>query len=160
VAVPHVWVAAEQDVEAVSELMAGFRDWLGYDAPADGGIRDVVRALASDPKTEFLLGAEARGADPVGVCQLRFRLSVWTGAEDCWLEDVYVRDGARGSGLGRALVEAALERARMRGCKRMELDASEDDERVQGFYRSLGFTTEPKPPGRNLFLGRRLDASD
>jgi hypothetical protein len=37
-----------------------------------------------------------------------------------------------------------------------ELDADEQDEGLVGFYRGLGFSTEPKPPGRNLFLAREL----
>jgi ribosomal protein S18 acetylase RimI-like enzyme len=150
----RVWVAGEEDVDAVVGLMTGFRDWMDYEEPGDETIRQVVETLVRDPDTDYLLAAA--GEEAAGVCQLRYRLSVWTGADDCWLEDLYVRDDARGGGLGRALVGAAVERARARGCKRIELDASENDERAQGFYRSLGFTTEPKPPGRNLFLGRRL----
>ena len=149
----RVWIAGEDDLEAVVDLMAAFRGWMGYEPGADA-IRPVVQQLLPDPNTDYLLGAADQ--DPAGICQLRYRLSVWTGADDCWLEDLYVRDEARGAGLGRALVDAAVERARARGCKRIELDASEDDERAQAFYRSVGFTTEPKPPGRNLFLGRQL----
>jgi GNAT superfamily N-acetyltransferase len=153
----RVWIAGEDDVEAVAELMVDFRDWMGYGKPADEVIRQVVAKLMRDPDTDYLLGA-ASDEQAEGVCQLRYRLSLWTGADDCWLEDLYVRETARGHGLGRALVDAAVERARARGCKRMELDAAEDDQRAQAFYRSVGFTTEPKPPGRNLFLGRRLDS--
>ena len=152
----RIWIAGEDDVDAVAELMAGFRDWMGYEEPAGEVIHRVVAQLVRDPNTDYLLAAA--GGEAAGVCQLRFRLSVWTGADDCWLEDLYVRDDARGGGLGRSLVDAAVERARERGCKRIELDAAEDDERAQAFYQSVGFTMEPKPPGRNLFLGRRLDS--
>jgi GNAT superfamily N-acetyltransferase len=103
---------------------------------------------------EFLLGAV--DGEPVGVCQLRFRWSVWKSAEDCWLEDLFVREEARRSGLGRALVEAALERARERGCKRIELDVNEDNGAARALYEACGFLTEPKPPGRTLFIGRPL----
>src|ERR687896_2160305 len=100
-------------------------------------------------------GARRRRA-AFGVCQLRYRLSVWTGADDCWLEDLYVDEGARGSGLGRALVNTAFERARQRGCRRMELDVNKQNAAAIAFYESLGFTTEPKPPGRTLFVSRKL----
>jgi GNAT superfamily N-acetyltransferase len=70
-----------------------------------------------------------------------------------------VRDDARRAGLGRALVEKAVERAQARGCRRIELDVNEENAAALRFYRSLGFTTEPKPPGRTLFLGRRLRVS-
>jgi GNAT superfamily N-acetyltransferase len=154
---PHVWVAERGHVDAVSSLLAGFRDHWGYTAPADADIRRTVGDLMEDGHTDFLLGAAAAGAESTGVCQLRYRLSVWTGADDCWLEDLFVGEDARGGGVGGALVEAALERARARGCRRIELDVNEENVRALDFYRRFDFTTEPKPPGRTLFMSRRLD---
>ena len=77
-------------------------------------------------------------------------------AEDCWLEDLFVREEARRFGLGRALVDAAVERARERGCKRIELDVNEDNTAARALYEACGFLTEPKPPGKTLFIGRPL----
>jgi ribosomal protein S18 acetylase RimI-like enzyme len=143
-------------VEAVSSLIAAFQSWWGKDEPALDQIRETVGELLSDPNTEFLLAAPDGDGPAAGVCQLRYRLSVWTGADDCWLEDLYVHDDARGTGLGRALVTAAAERAAARGCRRMELDVNEQNTAALAFYEQLGFTTEPKPPGRTLFLARKL----
>jgi ribosomal protein S18 acetylase RimI-like enzyme len=154
---PRVWVAGEDAVDAVAAQMAAFRDWWGYAEPRDEALRRSVAALVRDPATDFLLGAPEPGAAPAGVCQLRFRPSVWTGADDCWLEDLWVGDAARRSGLGRAILEAAFERARWRGCRRIELDVNERNTGALAFYQRMGFTTEPKPPGRTLFLARRLD---
>jgi ribosomal protein S18 acetylase RimI-like enzyme len=153
---PQVWLAQAEDADAVASLIAGFRDWWGNERPADADIRATVARLIPDPATDYLLAAPDGGREPAGVCQLRYRLSVWTGVDDCWLEDLYVTDGARRSGLGRALVDAALGRARERGCKRIELDVNEENLDAIAFYVSLGFTTEPKPPGRTLFVARKL----
>lgn len=106
--------------------------------------------ITEDGSGEYLLAGED------GVCQLRYRWSVWTGAPDCWLEDLYVRESARGRGVGRALLEAAVERARSRGCRRIELDVNEENQAALALYRAAGFTLEPKPPGRTLFVSRRL----
>ena len=153
---PRVWLAGEEDAESVAGLMAGFRDHMGRAEPADGEIRATVEALLRDQATEYLLAA-ADGQDaPAGVCQLRYRLAIWTGADDCWLEDLFVASDARRSGLGRALVSAAFDRARARGCKRVELDVDEDNASALALYRALGFSTESKPPGRNLLIGRKL----
>jgi ribosomal protein S18 acetylase RimI-like enzyme len=67
-----------------------------------------------------------------------------------------VREGARRAGLGRALVQAAVDRARDRGCRRIELDVNEDNAAALALYQSCGVTLEPKPPGRTLFIGRSL----
>jgi ribosomal protein S18 acetylase RimI-like enzyme len=153
---PRVWPAQAEDIENVAALIAAFRSWWGKDEPTLEKIRETTAVLVDDPNTEFLLAAPGDGARPAGVCQLRYRLSVWTGADDCWLEDLYVDDSARGTGLGRALVNAAFDRARQRGCRRMELDVNEQNTAAIAFYERLGFTTEPKPPGRTLFVSRKL----
>ena len=153
---PHVWIAGPEDAALVAGLMSDFRAWMGYDQLAGEGIRAAVERLIADPQTDYLLAAAQNGAPAAGICQLRYRLSVWTATDDCWLEDLFVREEERRTGLGRALVDAAVERARARGCKRIELDVDEQDERALGFYEAMGFTLEPKPPGRNLFIGRRL----
>ena len=153
---PRVWPANTQDIETVSTLIAAFRDWWGKDEPSLEGIRATTATLLDDPDTEFLLAAADGDQPAAGVCQLRYRLSVWTGADDCWLEDLYVDESARGTGLGRALVNAAFERARARGCRRIELDVNESNADAIAFYEALGFTIEPKPPGRTLFVARKL----
>jgi ribosomal protein S18 acetylase RimI-like enzyme len=152
----RVWLAGEQDAESVAALMAAFRDHMGRDEPAEERIRATVEVLLRDPAAEFLLAAPDGAEAPAGICQLRYRLAVWTGADDCWLEDLFVASEARRSGLGRALVTAAVERARRRGCRRMELDVDEDNTAALAFYRALGLSDESKPPGRNLLVGRKL----
>ena len=87
---------------------------------------------------------------------MRYRWSVWTSAPDCWFEDLWVREPARRAGFGKRLVEAVLERARDRGCRRVELDVNADNEAGLALYGSCGFVTEPKPPGRTLLIGRPL----
>ena len=152
----HVWLADEGDADDVAHLIAGFRDWWSKDVPSDELIRSTVGRLIEDDNTEYLLAAPAEGERAGGVCQLRFRLSVWSGRGDCWLEDLYVDESARRAGLGRALVEASFDRARARDCYRVELDVNEQNSDALAFYEALGFDLEPKPPGRTLFIARKL----
>ena len=152
---PHVWVAKQSDLLQVCRLLADFRDWWQRDEPSEASLRDTLAVLLRDPATEFLLAATGDDG-AAGVCQLRYRLSVWTGAQDCWLEDLYVRERSRRDGLGRALVTAAVERARARGCRRVELDVQENNEGALAFYAVLGFSLQPKGTARSLLLGMRL----
>jgi ribosomal protein S18 acetylase RimI-like enzyme len=146
-------LATEEDAADVARLMCGFRDWQGRTEPDDASIRATAERLLADPNAEFLVA----GDPPTGVCQLRYRLSIWTGVDDCCLEDLYVDDSARGSGYGRALVDAAIARARERGCARMELDANEANEPALALYRSVGFDSRSKrADGHDLFMRLRL----
>ena len=150
----RVWRAGPGEAATVARLIADFGEWWGSDPPPVEEITASVERIMAGEDGEFLLGAV--DGDAAGVCQIRFRWSVWKTAEDCWLEDLYVREDARRSGLGRALVEAALDRARERGCRRIELDVNEDNAAARALYEACGFHTEPKPPGRTLFIGRPL----
>jgi ribosomal protein S18 acetylase RimI-like enzyme len=54
-------------------------------------------------------------------------------------------------------VEASFDRARERGCARIELDANEANAAAVELYRSLGFESWSDPPGgNNLLMRRRL----
>ena len=142
-----VRVAGPDDIDVVARLLTEFREHEGRDWPPEEAIRAGVERLMPRGDTEYLLG----GDPPAGIVQLRYRWGVWWDAEDCNVEDVFVSAGARGSGLGRALVSAAIDRARERGCRRMELDTGADNAPAQGLYRSLGFFDS------GIFMRRRID---
>jgi ribosomal protein S18 acetylase RimI-like enzyme len=114
--------------------------------------RSVKRIMETE-NAEYLLAGEP-GSPGVGVAQLRFRWSLWTDSEDCWLEDLYIAETARGQGLGRRMVEAAFERARARGCGRIELDVDASNAPARALYEQLSF--RDKADGGSLFLQKRL----
>ena len=98
------------------------------------------------------------GGGPDGMAELRFRPSLMTGAPDAYLEELYVAPARRGQGLGRALLEAAIEIARQAGATHMDLGTSEDDTAARALYESAGFTNrEGRPDGPvMLFYEREL----
>jgi ribosomal protein S18 acetylase RimI-like enzyme len=145
-------LATPEDAADVARLMIGFRNWWQRDQPDDAAFEAGVRRLLADPDTDFLLAGDPATA----VCQLRYRHALWTDSDDCCLEDIFVEEEARGSGVGRALVEAAFERARERGCARMVLDVNEANAGALRLYESMGFETSDPPGGRSLFMRRRL----
>jgi len=151
-AVAHVWLANPAEADVVAALLSQFRDWMGRASPADDRIRSGVEHLIADPSTEYLLGAAETGAPATGVCQLRYRYGIWHSATDCWLEDLYVNDATRRSGLGRALVQAAAARARERDCARVELDVSESNPPALALYEALGFATGKDSGSRDLLM--------
>ena len=152
----RAWVAGFHEAEAVAALLVQFRDHQGRDWPSANAFLAGVERLMEDPNTEYLLAAPGDDAPPAGVCQLRFRYGLWLAGHDCWLEDLYVSDAARGKGIGAALVELALERARARDAKRVELDVSDANEPALALYRRFGFRTGKQPGTRDLFMGLKL----
>jgi ribosomal protein S18 acetylase RimI-like enzyme len=98
------------------------------------------------------------GAGPDGVAVLRFRRAIWTEALECYLAELYVVPHRRGQGLGRALLEAAIETARKEGAVYMDLNTSEDDVAARALYERLGFDNrEGRPDGPvNFYYERDL----
>jgi len=155
---PQVWVAEPDEAETVARLLVGFRDHLGSDWPSENAFLAGVEKLIEDRNTDFVIGAPDADTPPAGVVALRYRHSLWTASDDCLLEDVFVEESARGTGLGRALVAFSLERARERGCRRAELDVNEANPAALRLYESLGFGKKSTPwEGRDLFINIRLD---
>ncbi len=57
-----------------------------------------------------------------------------------WIEDVVVDEGARGSGVGRSLNEAAIERALAAGAVSVDLTSRPSREDANRLYQRLGFS--------------------
>lgn len=153
----RVWLARPDEAGEVARLMIAFRDWWKRDWPPDDVFARGIERLLADENTEFLLASVEDGAPASGVCQLRFRYGVWLDAIDCLLEDLYVEEAARRHGLGEALVNAAMDRARERGCGRIELDANEANAPAVALYERLGFSSYVEQAGgHDRFMRRRL----
>ena len=152
----RTWLAEPDEAGAVARLLIGFRDWYGRSEPPDDEFLRGVQRLIVEPGTEYLLAAASGASEPGGVCQLRYRYGVWLARDDCWLEDLYVREEDRRAGLGEALVAFAIERARARGCGRVELDVSESNRAAWALYERMGFSPGYKPPAPNVLMGLKL----
>jgi GNAT superfamily N-acetyltransferase len=150
-----VWRAELADAATVARLIWEFGSSYGNAPPPEEEIRASVERIKAGPDGDYLLGA-TEGDEAQGVCQVRFRWSVWKSADDAWLEDLFVREDARRSGLGAALVEAACALARERGSKRIELDVDVENTGALALYERCGFLLEPKGAGGTRFISRPL----
>ena len=84
--------------------------------------------------------AEEDGA-VAGTFQLTFTPSLSRGgAERMTIEAVRVRSDLRGRGVGRAMMQWAIQRGRERGCRLAQLTTDKRRTDAHRFYESLGFT--------------------
>ena len=95
------------------------------------------------------------GDGPDGLAELRFRTSVWSDGLSCYLEELYVVPDLRGQGIGRQLLERAIEVAREQGADFMDLGTSEDDVAARALYEKLGFTNREGPDGPIMYVYER-----
>jgi ribosomal protein S18 acetylase RimI-like enzyme len=123
------------DAGAVGRLMHDFNAEFDEPTPGPERIAERIRQLLAGGDTAILLA----GSGPDGLAILRFRLSITTPGLECYLAELYVVPARRGQGLGRALMNAAIDEARARGADYMDLGTSEDDVAARALYESLGF---------------------
>src|SRR3954469_18457263 len=154
----RVWVAEPGEAETVARLLVAFRDHLGVEWPSDNAFLAGVERLIETHDAVYVLGSADEDSPPAGVAQVRFRYGIWWAAEDCLLEDLFVLESARGSGLGRALLERVVQLARERGCRRIELDVNDNNAAALALYESMGFgNDDPRYGGGNLFMRLHLE---
>jgi ribosomal protein S18 acetylase RimI-like enzyme len=146
--------AEPADAEDVGRLMHDFNTEFDEETPGPERIAARVRALLAGGETTILLA----GDGPDGLAVLRFRLAITSPGLECYVAELYVAPEQRGRGLGRALMNAAIDEARARGADYMDLGTSEDDVAARALYESLGFINrEGGPDGPiSYFYERKL----
>ena len=134
--------ARREDVAAIVHLLAD--DRLGAerevvsDPPADVYFEAFDR-VAADPRNLLAVAEDAGGA-VVGTLQMTFIPGLSNqGAELALIEAVRVDSGLRGQGLGQVIIAWALDEARRRGCRFVELFTHASRVDAQRFYERLGF---------------------
>jgi GNAT superfamily N-acetyltransferase len=134
--------ARREDVAAIVGLLAD--DHLGSgrevvsDPPAPAYF-EAFEKVAADPRNLLAVAEDAAGA-VVGTLQMTFIPGLSNqGAELALIEAVRVASSLRGQGLGQVMIGWAMDEARRRGCRFVELFTHTSRVDAQRFYERLGF---------------------
>jgi GNAT superfamily N-acetyltransferase len=139
---PKIRFAIPADSRSVLNLLSQLAAFEGE----PGGIALDEATLTRDafcdqPRIEILL-AEIDHI-PLGLLILYHSYSSWRAKPAVMIHDLFVEEAARGSGAGRALVEAAARRAIEVGACRLDVNVLNWNQPARQFYDSLGFIALP-----------------
>jgi GNAT superfamily N-acetyltransferase len=110
---------------------------------------DAFAAIDGDPNNQVYV-AEREGK-VVGTFQLTFiRQLSYGGCLVAQVESVHVHSSQRSHGIGRSMMEFAIQEARRRGALRIQLTSNVRRTRAHEFYERLGFRASHK--GMKLYL--------
>jgi ribosomal protein S18 acetylase RimI-like enzyme len=142
------------DAAAIGRLLHDFNTEFGEPTPSPAALAERIAELMQGGDTAVMLA----GDGPDGLAVLRFRPAIWSQSLECYLAELYVVPSRRRRGLGRALMETAIELARAEGATYMDLGTSEDDVAARALYESLGFDNHEGKPGGplNYYYEREL----
>jgi len=115
--------------------------WKGYQAFYKVVISDETTAVTwarlHDPAEPMgVLGAYVDGKLS-GIVHYLFHRSCWSIGNYCYLQDLFVAEGARNLGLGRALIMAVEEHARAAGASRVHWLTHETNTDARALYDKL-----------------------
>ena len=128
--------ASPADIDLARTLFREYADGLGISLDFQGFEEELagLPGKYAEPAGTIVLAFDGGGA-PLGCVALR----PLPAAGECEMKRMYVREAARGTGLGRRLSERILAEARTRGYRRMRLDTLATLTPAITLYRSLGF---------------------
>ena len=131
---------AAPDRVAWEALWAGYLDFYDADIADDVTGQTWSRLIEPgiDPNGFCAVDDDGR---LIGIVHYHFHASSWTLGPYCYLQDLFVDPQIRGSGAGRALIEAVYQAADERGASQVYWLTRHDNETARRLYDRIGVAT-------------------
>ncbi|HET8565567.1 MAG TPA: GNAT family N-acetyltransferase [Solirubrobacterales bacterium] len=128
---------AAAEFDELLPLIAAYQRFYRVEDVSDERNRAFFRRFLAPSEDGLLLGAR-RGGALAGYACLYWHFSSLEACESVLMNDLFVVEGMRGDGVGRALIGAAAEVARERGAPSLEWATAPDNHTAQRLYDSTG----------------------
>jgi GNAT superfamily N-acetyltransferase len=137
--VPAVIAAVtEADLPELLPLMRGYCDFYEVD-PSDDDLLAMSRALIDDPEREGVqLIARDGDGRATGFATIFWTWSTLSASRIGVMNDLFVDERSRGTGVAEALIAACAERCRQRGATSLDWTTARDNHRAQRLYERVG----------------------
>lgn len=123
-------------IESLAPLFDAYRVWYGSPADLDGARNFLSHRIRTNESQVFLAFVDQQA---VGFTQL-YPLFSSVSMQEIWLlNDLFVAESYRKSGIGSLLLESAAEFARELGALRLELATEVTNQIAQSIYESKGW---------------------
>ncbi len=138
----RIRLATRADVPVIVELIRELAvyehlEHLATATPA----RLEVELFGDKPTCDCIIGEH--GGEPVGFALFFHNFSTYLCRKGLYLEDLFVRPTARGTGMGKRLLQGLAQVAVERGCGRFEWSVLDWNVDAQAFYQRMGATLLP-----------------
>ena len=123
--------------------------------PLNSAYLQAFKHIDSDPNNQLILALTEQQV--IGMLQLTFiPYLTHTGSWRCLIEAVRIDKKQRGKGLGKQLIQWAINQAREKNCNIVQLTSDKQRPAAISFYESLGF--EASHEGFKLKLKTAINA--
>ncbi|MFK0257341.1 GNAT family N-acetyltransferase [Streptomyces sp. NPDC090445] len=130
--------AVAGDVPVIHAMIRELAEYERVPHEARATEEQLREALFGERPAAFAHLAQTPDGEPVGFAIWFLNFSTWRGVHGVYLEDLYVRPGARGGGYGKALLAGLARICVERGYERLEWSVLKWNEPTIAFYEALG----------------------
>ncbi|WP_319826436.1 GNAT family N-acetyltransferase [Thalassovita sp.] len=130
-------LARPEDLDRLLPMVAAFQDEHGI------AMDDATRRAALDPLlagsphgVAYLIGPQRA---PIGYVVISFGWALEFGGMDGFVDEIFIRPGVRGRGIGSEVLTALPKALSGAGLKALHLEVRRDDTRTRRFYSRLRF---------------------
>lgn len=120
-----------------AELWRGYLDFYETSLPETNYEHTWRRLMAPGPIYGFGARLGDASAPLIGITHYLFHDHAWSPKQVCYLQDLFVDAGARGTGAGRVLIERVAQVARERDCLRLYWSTKENNTTARLLYDRL-----------------------
>ncbi|RKF15118.1 GNAT family N-acetyltransferase [Roseovarius spongiae] len=143
-------LAKPDDIDRLIPLVTAFQTEEGI-APDESRLREAIKPLlAGSPHGAVYLVGPVRA--PIGYAVVCFGWSLEFGGLDGFLDEIYIRPGVRGRGIGTEILGALPKALAGAGLKALHLEVRRDNARARALYEKLRF----EPREHNMLMTRRF----
>jgi ribosomal protein S18 acetylase RimI-like enzyme len=134
--------AESEDAIAIAPLFDAYRRFYGKSADVALAERFLRQRLANGDSIVLVAESQSAGGDPIGFVQLYPTFSSLR-CERAWiLNDLFVAERARRSGIAEGLMNAATDAARRAGVSSISLSTGHQNLAAQALYTKLGYALD------------------
>ncbi|HPR92972.1 MAG: GNAT family N-acetyltransferase [Bacilli bacterium] len=124
-------------LEDFTDVMLLFKQlWPGKELNANELMTVFSRGIQAD--SDEYLCVELNGK-VIGFCSFAIVNNFWQEGHIAYVYAMVIDESFRGQGIGTELLKRAFDKAKLRGCKKIELDSGFPREKAHRFYEKIGF---------------------
>lgn len=127
------------EIDSLSELFDLYRVFYKQKSNVESAKRFLTERIINEESVVFIA---LNGHNSLGFVQLYPSFSSISMQRSWVLNDLFVKETARGQGLGEKLIKTAIGFAKETGAKGVLLETAEDNTTAQRLYEKIGFVRE------------------
>jgi len=143
-------LARPDDLDRITRLVGDFHTEQGITQDDATRRAAILPLLEGSPHGAVYLIGPARA--PIGYVTVGFGWSIELGGMDGFLDEIYIRPGVRGRGIGSEIMLSLPKALAGAGLKALHLEVDREDASVRKLYEKLHF----KPRERYILMTREL----